>query len=525
MEIWTRKADRNCQSQQVGDVVFDTNLYEGYSMSMSLTPDSIADVFARLREANYSFAARYPGESGARQPVHTVYGGAQIFKADTAAKLGEVGLKSLLEYAPNFVAFARALQLHGFESLPKSTKQIDTLSKQLRKNPNAVQQGNPPAWFAFTIYNRVVAKLKSEPVEDFRIDFEDGYGNRVDSEEDGHAEFTAREMARGLHEGTLPPFIGIRIKPMSEELKARSVRTMDIFVSSLVEATGGKLPPHFVITIPKVVIPEQVTAVADVCRMLELRTGLSPGSLKLELMIETPQSIFNARGESHLPLLVSSGEGRVISAHFGVYDYTALCEITASFQSMQHQACDFARHMMKVALAQTGISISDGATNIMPVGPHRTKDGLPAQRVESSTGKAGRKLTAKQAVENRAAVHRAWKLAFDDTMHSLKHGYYQGWDLHPAQLCVRYAAVYAFFLEGLDLASLRLKTFVEKAAQATLIGDVFDDAATGQGLLNFFLRGLSCRAITEEEALVTGLTLGELRSRSFVKIMNGRRKK
>ena len=110
MEIWTRKADRNCQSQQVGDVVFDTNLYEGYSMSMSLTPDSIADVFARLREANYSFAARYPGESGARQPVHTVYGGAQIFKADTAAKLGEVGLKSLLEYPPNFVAFARALQ-------------------------------------------------------------------------------------------------------------------------------------------------------------------------------------------------------------------------------------------------------------------------------------------------------------------------------------------------------------------------------------------------------------------------------
>ncbi len=480
-------------------------------MSMSLTPDSIADVFARLREANYSFAGKYPGESGARQPVHTVYGGAQIFKADTAAKLGEVGLKSLLEYAPNFVEFARALQLHGFGSLPKSTKQIEALSKQLRKNPNAVKQENPSAWFASTIYNRVVAKMKSEPVEDFRIDFEDGYGNRVDSEEDGHAEFTAREMARGLREGTLPPFIGIRIKPMSEELKARSVRTMDIFVTTLTDATGGKLPPNFVITIPKVVIPEQVTAVADVCSVLELKAGLPSGSLKLELMIETPQSIFNSRGESHLPLLVASGEGRVISAHFGVYDYTALCEITASFQTMKHQACDFARHMMKVALAQTGINISDGATNIMPVGPHRTKD--------------GRQLTAKQIAENKASVHRAWKLAFDDTMHSLKQGFYQGWDLHPAQLCVRYAAVYAFFLEGLDLASLRLKTFVEKAAQATLIGDVFDDAATGQGLLNFFLRGVSCRAITEEEALVTGLTLEELRSRSFVKILNGRRRK
>lgn len=481
-------------------------LRRGSLVSTSLTPDSIAEVFSRLREANYTFAAKYPGENGTRQPVHTVYGGAQIFKADTAAKLGVVGLRALLEYAPNFVEFARALQLRGFESLPQSTKQIDALNKQLRKNPNAVKQGNPPAWFACTIYNRVIAKLKSEPVEDFRIDFEDGYGHRVDSEEDGHAEFTAREVARGLREGTLPPFIGIRIKPMSEELKARSVRTLDIFVSTLVEATGGQLPPNFVITIPKVVIPEQVSAIAEVCRILELRTGLPSGSLKLELMIETPQSIFNSHGESHLPMLVAAGQGRVVAAHFGVYDYTALCEITASYQTMKHQACDFARHMMKVALAQTGVSISDGATNIMPVGPHRTKG----------------KLTARQFAENKAAVHRAWKLAYDDTMHSVEQGFYQGWDLHPAQLCVRYAAVYAFFLEGLDLASLRLKTFVEKAAQATLIGDVFDDAATGQGLLNFFLRGLSCRAITEEEARVTGLTLEELRSRSFVKILKGR---
>jgi hypothetical protein len=165
--------------------------------------------------------------------------------------------------------------------------------------------------------------------------------------------------------------------------------------------------------------------------------------------------------------------------------------------------------MMKVALAQTGVSISDGATNIMPVGPHRTKE--------------GKRLSMKQLAENKAAVHRAWKLAFDDTMHSLRHGIYQGWDLHPAQLCVRYAAVYAFFLEGLELATLRLRSFMEKAAQATLIGNVFDDAATGQGLLNYFLRGISCRAITEAEALATGLTLEELRSRSFVKILHGRR--
>jgi hypothetical protein len=176
---------------------------------------------------------------------------------------------------------------------------------------------------------------------------------------------------------------------------------------------------------------------------------------------------------------------------------------------MLHPSCDFAREMMKVAFAQTGIWISDGATNILPVGPHR-----PAK---------GKKLTAKQLKENRNIVHRIWRLNFQHVSHSLINAYYQGWDLHPAQLPVRYAAVYAFFLDGLQAASLRLKTFIEKAAQATLIGDVFDDAATGQGLLNYFLRGMNCGAITEKEALETGLTIGELRSRSFVKILNGRR--
>ncbi|MBX2989679.1 MAG: phosphoenolpyruvate kinase [Bacteroidetes bacterium] len=467
------------------------------------------DILSNLREANYAFAARYPGDTGLRQPVHTVYGGAQIFKSDTAKKLGEVGLRAFLENAPDFVAFARAIQLPGFESFPKSARHIAALTGMLKRNSAMAKTQRRAAWLAFTIYNRIIEKLKSEPVEDFRIDFEDGYGNRLDNEEDSHAAFTAKEVARGMRERTLPPFIGIRIKPMTEELKARSLRTTNIFVTTLLAETGGILPAHFVITIPKVTIPQHVTAVVELCNILERTTGLDSGSLRLELMIETPQSIFNANGESHIPLLALAGKGRIVGMHFGVYDYTALCEITAAHQSMRHPACDFARHIMKVALAQTGINISDGATNIMPVGPHRAAK--------------GKKLSARQLAENNAAVHRAWKHAFDDTMHSLKHGFYQGWDLHPAQLCVRYAAVYAFFLEGLDLATLRLRSFMEKAAQATLIGDVFDDAATGQGLLNYFLRGMSCRAITEEEASATGLTLEELRSRSFLRILDGRR--
>jgi len=55
-----------------------------------------------------------------------------------------------------------------------------------------------------------------------------------------------------------------------------------------------------------------------------------------------------------------------------------------------------------------------------------------------------------------------------------------------------------------------------------MLGTIFDDAATGQGLLNFFLRGVNCGALTEGEALATGLTLEELRGRSFVKILKAR---
>jgi hypothetical protein len=176
---------------------------------------------------------------------------------------------------------------------------------------------------------------------------------------------------------------------------------------------------------------------------------------------------------------------------------------------MRHPACDFARQVMLVSTAGTGIHLSDGATNILPVGPHRAAEGGT--------------LSNEQQQQNREAVYAAWRLGFEDNMHSLRNGFYQGWDLHPAQFVTRYAAVYYFFLGGLTSASNRLKAFVEKAALASLHGDVFDDAATGQGLLNFFLRGIACGAITEDEALQTGLTIEEIRSHSFLKILESRR--
>ena len=444
----------------------------------SLTPEEILSAAPELPRANADFGKRYPGESARRQPVHTVYGGAQVFRSDTALKLGGLALRSLEEFGPDPETFGGAVGLSG------------------------------P--LAAIVYTRILEKLRREPVEDFRIDFEDGYGNRPDAEEDGHAAAAAREVATGLSARTLPSAIGIRIKPLTEELRGRAVRTLDIFLTELVADTQNRLPDNFVVTLPKATVSEQVATLARILELLEGKLGLETGRLKLEIMVETPQAILGPRGECNVLPLVEAGRGRCIAAHFGTYDYTAALNITAAHQHMTHPSCDFARHMMQIALAGTGVWLSDGATNILPVPPHRDAD---------------RTLTGAETKENRAAVHFAWKLHYGHIRHSLAHGYYQGWDLHPAQLPTRYAAPYAFFLDGLEAASVRLTNFVEKAGQATLVGEVFDDAATGQGLLNYFLRAWNCGAITEAEAVAkSGLTLEELRGRSFVRILRNRRK-
>lgn len=443
-------------------------------MNTSLSTESLQSITGRLKKSLAGFSDRYPGESGTRQPVHTVYGGAHLFKADTAVRLGSLAVRSFDEYARDPSVFAEILGL--------------------------------PDRLADTIYERVREKLVREAVEDFRIDFEDGYGTRSDDEEDGHAVSAAGELASGHVAGTLSPFVGIRIKTFSEELHKRSIRTLDLFLTALINGTGGKLPPNFVVTLPKIVSPEQVAALSDIFDEMEPKLGLPSGFLKMEMMIETTQSIISYTGEIGLPKLLDAARGRCIAAHFGTYDYTASCSITAAYQDMLHPACDFARHVMQVSFGGTGIWISDGATNIMPVPPHR-----------------GEGLSSAQIEENRKVVYRAWKLHYDHCRHSLANAFYQGWDLHPAQLPTRYAAVYTFFLEGLDAASERLRNFVEKAAQATLVGDIFDDAATGQGLLNYFLRAINCGAVTEQEALeLTSLTLDELRSGSFATILKNR---
>lgn len=395
------------------------------------------------------------------QPVHTYIGGAHLFSATSVPTLGAEALAALNEHARDAATLARVLGI----------------SREL----------------APVVRARVVKKLKEQPIEDYRLDFEDGYGIRPDEEEDRDARRIAEELAVALAAGTAPPFTGIRIKPMSRELRRRSLRTLDLFVTTLARATRRRIPETFAITLTKVTAPAHVTMAERACSALERRQRLRKGTLRLEVMIETPQSVLAPDGRCAIPALVAAGRGRVRAALFGTYDYTTLCGISASWQHMRHSACDFAKEMMRVSLAQTGIWMSDGATNVMPVGPRET-------------------------------VHTAWKTQFDDIQHSLVNGFYQGWDLHAAQLPIRFAAVYAFFLAARPAATARLRSFVERASQATLLGDVFDDAATGQALLNFFVRGLRAGALTLDEARETGLSAEELQGRSFLEILESRRR-
>jgi citrate lyase beta subunit len=428
-------------------------------MKTSLAPADVERLGAPLRTAQATWSALYPGERRERQPVHTVYGGAHLFGTDTVTKLGRLALRALEEHAGDPSTLARV-----FELTPELAERV---------------------------HARVAHKLATEPVEDLRIDFEDGYGVRSDAEEDRHAVECGERAARALASGGLAPFFGIRIKPLTADLCERAVRTLDLFATAMLEGTGGALPAGFVLTLPKVQAPDQVATLADLLEALESARSLAPGSLRLELMIEQPQAVIDAQGRVAAPALVRAGRGRCDAVHFGTYDYTASCGIAAAHQSMDHPACDFAKHCLQAALAGTGVWLSDGATNVLPVG-------------------------------DRATVHAAWRLQSRHVRRSLAGGFYQGWDLHPAQLVARFVAVYAFYLDALAAATERLSAFVARAAQATRVGSVFDDAATGQGLLNFFLRGISSGALSENDAQAAGLSLGELRTRSFAAIVAGR---
>jgi citrate lyase beta subunit len=442
-----------------------------------LTPEALGPVNALLDAADRDIARWSVGETGGRVPVHTLYGGAHLYRADITRKVSDVALRAMDEHLPDAARFAHAFDLSGL-----------------------------PHDLVRRVHDRVREKLAAQPVEDLRVDFEDGYGVRSDDEEDVHAASTGAEMARAMREGTLPPWCGIRVRALTRRTRDRALRTLDLFIASLRANSGGALPERFLVTLPKVQVPAQASALARALDVLERGHGLPHGRVRVELMIETTPSLLGHHGEVSIGNLLDACEGRCEAMHLGAYDLTASVGVAASLQSLGHPLCELARLLMQVALAGTGVRVVDGATTTLPVAKHRAAQGAL--------------LSDEQRRDNHLAVREAWRKSSEDIRRALAHGIHQGWDLHPTQLVSRYTTLYVHFLGGLDEATRRLRSFLGQAARARRSGDVFDDAATAQALLGFFLRGLDCGALRDGEvAQALGVPIDVLRTRSFETIV------
>jgi citrate lyase beta subunit len=401
----------------------------------------VADLDDRLAAADADLLQRYPGDRGARQPVHTVYVPADRYDETISASWGRQAQEALAEHAGSSAALAEATGL--------------------------------PEQLVEDVYERVVAKLDREPIEDLRIDLEDGYGAPGDEEEDSAAVSAARALAGSVRAGTAPPYAGLRFKSFEAPTRNRGLRTLETFVRELAHAGG--LSAGLLLTLPKVTSVEQVQAMAHACGVIEDAHGLRRGQLGFEIQVETPQSILGSDGTVLVARMIHAAGGRCTGLHFGTYDYSASCGISAAYQSMEHPAADHAKAVMQVAAAGTGVFLSDGSTNVLPVG-------------------------------DREAVHAAWRLHARLVRRSLERGYYQGWDLHPAQLPTRFLATYAFYRAGLPTAAARLEAYVGGGDSGYL-----DEPATAKALARFVLRGLDCGAIDQQEvASRTGVDHGAL---------------
>ncbi|MBM7766777.1 DUF6986 family protein [Glutamicibacter nicotianae] len=407
-------------------------------MSTVFDESTLASVEAQLADTDHLLEHSYPGDSGARQPVHTVYVPGDKFTAGLPDAWG-----------------ANALAAAGNAAgLAKLAAKLDLAEPE-------------------RLGDLVAAKLASEPIEDLRLDFEDGYGNRTDAEEDAAVLAGADSVSAAVAAGKAPACIGIRFKCFEAPTRARGIRTLDLFISRLV-ANGG-LPEGLRLTLPKVTTVAQVQAMVFLAEKLEEAHGLEAGRIRFEVQVETPQVIIAADGTHPVATLIHAGQGRVSSLHYGTYDYSASLGVAAGYQSMEHPVADFAKDVMQVAVAGTGVELSDGSTNILPAGDP----------------------------ENVAA---AWELHARLVSRHLARGIYQGWDMHENQLVTRYLATFAFFREGLQAAGTRLRNYVHQINSA-----IMDEPATARALARYIHRGVACGAVTADEVTeLAQITLPEL---------------
>jgi citrate lyase beta subunit len=391
----------------------------------------------------------------ARQPLQTLYVPADRVTRSTVSAFGAEALRLVEAHAADADAFVDAFGVA--EDFAESTRE------------------------------RMLLRLERMPVEDLRIDFEDGYGVRPDDEEDQHAEVAARavhqELAGAWIPTTVPPvtpaprWFGVRVKSFDDEgLRARSVRTLDRFLSTLIKEDGA-LPDGLLITFPKVTDPGQVSVFANHLAELESALGLEGRTLRFEVQVETPRSVLGPDGAAAAPRILEAGGGRISAMHLGVFDYTSSLGLMPWEQRLDHPSNDFARQVLQVALAGTGVWFSDGSSNVVP------------------------------ASDTTEDVRSAWRVHADHVRHSLSNGFYQGWDLHPSHLASRYAAVYGWLLAHRDGAVERVRAWREGSGTA----GVMDEPATITSLLRYLRFSVASGAVDEADVLSdTGLGRDEL---------------
>jgi citrate lyase beta subunit len=383
-------------------------------------PSWLAPIVDLLTDTDADLTAHYPGDRAA-QPVHTAYVSAAVAAVETPADWG-----------------AGALELAG--------RHAETLAEL---DPHGVRP-------------RVLRQLGTSPIQDLRLDFEDGYGWRADTAEDADARNAGRTL-RAL--STCPDahqVLGIRIKGLTSGHLRRSVRTLEL----VLDGAAG-IPPGFVVTIPKFRALPQVAAALQLFDELERAHGLPTGSLRFELQIESPQAVIGADGAAPLAQAIALAGERCVALHYGTYDYSAACGIAAEYQSLEHPVADHAKAVMTVAAAQTGVWVCDGSTQVIPDGSHE-------QQV--------------------AAIRRHHRLV----TRALEHGYWQGWDMHPGHLVTRWLATYGFHRRALAVAGPRISAYLrQQTSQQT--GGIVDEPATAQELATGLIRGLDCGAYEDGE--------------------------
>lgn len=383
------------------------------------------------------------------QPIHVVYGGAQLFKEST---LQNLPLKAR-EYFAQYVADAQSLRQLLGESWSEEESQ--------------------------KIYATVNRKLTERAIEDFRIDFEDGYGVRDDSDEDADAVRCAHIVANYHNQLAAQDeaiAVGFRVKPLGQGTYKRSLKTLFLILNSYAQSRQNRHDQRhqLMITLPKVESALQVALVQDILAAAEHEYGLPHGFFQMEALIENCEAFMSVlHGRSQLLEIVHAAKGRMAGLHFGVYDFNAALGIAPSCQDLHNDASSAAKFLMQLAVGNCeNVGLSDGVINVIPV----RRDG-----------------------QSDSDFVDACRFNYLKMKKSVEAGFYQSWDIHPSQVWLRMTAMTEFVLRSLPDTIDRLITFHRAAQRAVKTGQVFDDRASVLGLVKFVKLAVASRIVKRDE--------------------------